>query len=275
MKNKITILYEAFGRPSPMQKDWGYSALIEWNGKRILFDTGNNADIFKHNAEIAGADLTKLDFAVVSHRHGDHTAGLSHLVSINPKIKIYTPTEVSWFGTTVLPGIIAAMNRHDPSLPAEMHYFDGIPQAPRPSGSPWPTAQFVQVEKSAEISPGIFILSALSDAPGTKEMFEISLALQTREGLVVVVGCSHPGIENIVQEAARFNSHIYAIFGGLHLINVDDEQVVKITAALRNRWKIKRIGAGHCSGVPAFSKLNSLYKDGFLYAGLGSVIRLP
>lgn len=74
-KARITVLYDAFGSSSTMQKDWGFSAFIEYGGKRILFDTGNNADIFAHNVKAKGIDLTQLDFAVVSHRHGDHTSG--------------------------------------------------------------------------------------------------------------------------------------------------------------------------------------------------------
>src|SRR5262245_50070517 len=76
---QITVLYDAFGKTSTMKKDWGFSALIEYGGKRILFDTGNNADIFAHNVEAKGIDLRQLDFAIVSHRHGDHTSGLNHL----------------------------------------------------------------------------------------------------------------------------------------------------------------------------------------------------
>ena len=77
---QITVLYDAFGKTSTMKKDWGFSALIEYGGKRILFDTGNNADIFAHNVEAKGIDLKQLDFAVASHRHGDHTSGLNHLL---------------------------------------------------------------------------------------------------------------------------------------------------------------------------------------------------
>ena len=73
---QITVLYDAFGKTSTMKKDWGFAALIEYGGKRILFDTGNNADIFAHNVEAKGIDLRQLDFAVVSHRHGDHTWGM-------------------------------------------------------------------------------------------------------------------------------------------------------------------------------------------------------
>ena len=90
---QITVLYDAFGKTSTMTKDWGFSALIEYGGKRILFDTGNNADIFAHNVEAKGIDLKQLDFAVVSHRHGDHTSGLNHLLKINPGVKIYAPQE--------------------------------------------------------------------------------------------------------------------------------------------------------------------------------------
>src|SRR5438034_11353503 len=75
-QDRVTILYDAFGKPSGMKKDWGYSALVEYGGKHILFDTGNNAEIFAQNVKVSGVDLKKLDFAVISHRHGDHTGGI-------------------------------------------------------------------------------------------------------------------------------------------------------------------------------------------------------
>src|SRR2546430_10819197 len=71
-KARITVLYDAFGKASAMQKDWGYAALVEYGGKRILFDTGNNPDILAQNAKAKGIDLSRLDFVVMSHRHGDH-----------------------------------------------------------------------------------------------------------------------------------------------------------------------------------------------------------
>src|SRR5207248_527394 len=62
MKAQITILYNAFGRPSAMEKDWGFAALIEYGGKRVLFDTGDNPDIFARNVKAKAADLSNLDF---------------------------------------------------------------------------------------------------------------------------------------------------------------------------------------------------------------------
>src|SRR5689334_7923251 len=80
---QITILYDAFGPQSALQMDWGFAAFVEYGGKRILFDTGNNAKIFEHNVAELGIDLARLDAVVISHRHGDHTAGLKYLLEVN------------------------------------------------------------------------------------------------------------------------------------------------------------------------------------------------
>jgi glyoxylase-like metal-dependent hydrolase (beta-lactamase superfamily II) len=90
---QITILYDAFGSDTAMKKDWGFSALVEISGKRILFDTGNDPDIFAANVRAKNIDLTSIDFVVLSHRHSDHMAGLNHVLSVNPKVKIYAPKE--------------------------------------------------------------------------------------------------------------------------------------------------------------------------------------
>jgi 7,8-dihydropterin-6-yl-methyl-4-(beta-D-ribofuranosyl)aminobenzene 5'-phosphate synthase len=76
-----------------MTKAWGFSALVEFAGKRILFDTSGNAEILEHNVKALGVDLSKLDFVVISHRHGDHISGLNYLFHVNPTVKIYTPAE--------------------------------------------------------------------------------------------------------------------------------------------------------------------------------------
>jgi 7,8-dihydropterin-6-yl-methyl-4-(beta-D-ribofuranosyl)aminobenzene 5'-phosphate synthase len=81
---RITILYDAFGGAPGLTQDWGFAALVEYQGHRILFDTGDNAAIFEHNVRALHVDLRHLDFAVISHRHGDHIAGLSYLLRVNP-----------------------------------------------------------------------------------------------------------------------------------------------------------------------------------------------
>src|SRR5271166_2164974 len=123
-REQITILYDAFGRPGPMRKDWGYAALVEYGGKRILFDTGNNPDILAQNAKAKGIDLSKLDLVVMSHRHGDHMGGMGYLLKVNPTVKIYAPKEGFGVYGADLP---SSFYRKDASLPPEQRYYDGAP----------------------------------------------------------------------------------------------------------------------------------------------------
>ena len=94
---RVTILYDAFGPRPGLQKDWGFAALVEYGGRRILFDTGNDASLFARNVKQLGVDLSRLDAAVISHRHGDHTTGLEVLVAANATVPIYAPQEGAFF----------------------------------------------------------------------------------------------------------------------------------------------------------------------------------
>jgi 7,8-dihydropterin-6-yl-methyl-4-(beta-D-ribofuranosyl)aminobenzene 5'-phosphate synthase len=114
---RITVPYDAFGKNAAMTEDWGYAALVEINGKRILFDTGDDPAILAKNVKAKDVDLTKLDFAVLTHRHSDHVGGISYFLSVNPKVKIYAPKEGFGIFGSDLPG---KFYRKDESLPAEM-----------------------------------------------------------------------------------------------------------------------------------------------------------
>lgn len=268
---RITVLYDAFGTPSAMRKDWGYAALIEVGGRRILFDTGDNSDILAANVAAAGEDLTNLDFVVVSHRHGDHMAGLRHVLSVNRRVKVYAPSEnFGVFGFS-LP---STFYRRDPSLPPEQRYYDGAPPDPMTFGSAWQEANFELVSETTEIAPGIHLIAHVSDKSPTLELRELSLAIETRNGLVVVVGCSHPGVERILESAAAIDERIHLLAGGLHLVVTEDPEIERLTAALRDRFRIAYVAPGHCTGEPAFAALREAFGERYLYAGLGSVISL-
>jgi len=192
---QVTILYDACGKDSGMQKDWGYAALVEYGGKRILFDTGNNPSVLERNVKAKHVDLSKLDVVVMSHRHGDHVGGLSYVLKVNPRVKIYAPKE----GFGVFGGDLpSAFYRKDLSLPPEQRYYNGAPPEVMRFGSAWPDANFELVDKDAEIAPGIHLIALVSDKPGTLELREPSLAINTPDGMVIVVGCSHPGLDRIV-----------------------------------------------------------------------------
>src|SRR5271166_696304 len=152
---RITILYDAFGKTSTMKKDWGFSAYIEYGGKRILFDTGNNAGIFAHNVQAKGVDLTKLDFVIISHRHGDHTSGLNYLLQVNPSVKIYAPQENFGVFGAALPGTF--YKRVESIAGRNALFRRESPQQLR-FGSPWPDANFSWVSKTAEIAPGFHLI---------------------------------------------------------------------------------------------------------------------
>jgi len=270
-KAQITVLYDDFGNASAMQKDWGYAALVEYGGKRILFDTGNNPDILARNAKAKGIDLAKLDFVVMSHRHGDHMGGLTYVLSVNPKVKIYAPKE----GFGVYGGDLpSTFYRKDASLPPEQRYYDGAPPEIMRFGAAWPGADFQLLDKTSEIAPGIHLIALVSDKPGTLELRELSLAFDTPDGMVIVVGCSHPGIEKIVEAAARINPRINLVAGGFHLVVAKDEEIDKIVAALRDTYKVAYVAPGHCTGEPTFTALKKAFGDRYLYAGLGTTFAL-
>ncbi len=269
---QVTILYDAFGKDPSLKKDWGFAALVEYGGKRILFDTGNNADIFAHNVATKGVDLTKLDFVVMSHRHGDHTSGLNHLLKVNPNVQIYAPQENFGVFGAALPG---SFFRRDEALPVEMRYFDGKAPETLRFGSPWPEGKFTWVTKTTEVAPGIHLI-LLNGLWGVDlEVKEVSLAIDTPDGIVLIVGCSHPTIEKIVEAAkAATGKPIHLVVGGTHLLPAKDDQLKAIATTLRDNLNVRYLAPGHCTGEPAFAILKESFGDRYVYAGLGSTLLL-
>jgi len=271
--NRVTILYDSFGKDPSLTMDWGFAALVEYGGKRILFDTGNNAKIFEHNVEAVGVDLRNLDFVVMSHRHGDHMGGLAYLLKVNPTVKIYAPKERSGVYGDDQPS--STWYRRDASLPTEQRYYSGAPPEIIHMGEAWPGANFQLTDRNTEIAPGMYLIALVSDKPGTLELHELSLAIRTPDGLVVVVGCSHAGVEHIVQEATAIDPHISILFGGLHQIQAPDPEVERIATVLHNQYRLERVAPGHCTGEPEFAALKKTFGDHYVYAGVGSVVDLP
>ncbi len=272
---RVTIIYDAFGAPSELERDWGFAALIEYAGRRILFDTGNDAKIFERNVERLGIDLTRLDAAVISHRHGDHTSGLSYLLEVNPTVKIYTPFEGAFFERAAR--FPAWMLEPYPSLPPEMRYFGGNPPDERPAAGRsyiW-DADFDTVTETTEIFPGFYLITTRSEKPFTRDMNEVSLVVRTPQGLAVIVGCSHPGVETILEKASKIDSRLYTAIGGFHLVQTSRDDIEATANELRDALGLERVGPAHCTSELGFAVFMDRFADGYDRAGLGAVIALP
>jgi 7,8-dihydropterin-6-yl-methyl-4-(beta-D-ribofuranosyl)aminobenzene 5'-phosphate synthase len=207
----------------------------------------------------------------MSHRHGDHVGGLTYLLKVNPTVKIYAPKEGFGVFGADLP---STFYRKDPSLSPEQRYYDGDPPEIMRFGSAWPGANFQLIEKETEIAPDIHLIALVSDKPGTLEMRELSLAINTPEGMVIIVGCAHPGIDRIVAAAAAINPRIHLIVGGFHLVVANDADIEKIATALHDTFKVEYIAPGHCTGEPAFAALKKAFGGRYEYAGLGTTLEL-
>ena len=269
---KITIIYDAFGKPSDLERGWGYSALVEYGGKKILFDTGGQYAAFKANVDRLNIDLTQIDFVVLSHRHGDHTSGLNYVLEKNPKVIIYAPIETGSFGTPF--SAPQALQRKVELLPSDLEYFDGK-HSKASVDSPWKNANITRITDTTEVAPGIFLIRTVSDVKGTLELAEVSMAIKTPKGLAVIVGCSHPGIEKILAKTSEINPNMYTIAGGLHLVDKPDDSVKQTVVNFRDKWKLQRVAAGHCTGHFAQVEIAKIFSDQQDHSGLGEVILLP
>ena len=267
---RLTILVDAFGAQPNLRQDWGYAALVEYGGKRILFDTGNDSAGFEENVRRLGLELSRLDAVVISHRHGDHTAGLRYLITVNPRVKIYVPDDEAFGGPT--PAVF--FKQPEPSLPQKMRYFNGTVPDVVPHGSAWPDATFIRVPDTIEIAAGFRLVRNISPTQDFSETAELSLVIDTPKGQIVVVGCSHPGIERIVASVAERDPDISMVVGGLHLVTTPRAEIERLAMSLRDKWKIDQIAPGHCTGELTFAILQRIFGTKYQYAGVGTVIDL-
>jgi len=284
----IQNLYDAFGTPvHGAQLDWGYSALIHFRGQTILFDAGANADIFGRNAKALGVDLKAIDYAVISHRHGDHYSGFDYVLKVNPALKIYVPEDLAFAGTQGLriPGAPPEITN---ALPRDLRYFPGENRTTTgPWGSRFWNAHLENVPTSKEIAPGAFLIVTKSelwgdfnrvhpqDPPHLAGLPELSLALVTSKGTVLVTGCSHSGVENIVRETKQvIPKNVQLVTGGFHLLQSTAPEITQFAHTLKDQLGVRQVAPAHCTGMVAFYILSQVYGENFIKAGLASDIKI-
>ena len=138
-----------------------------------------------------------------------------------------------------------------------------------------PAGNFTWVTKTTEIAPGFYLILLNGTWGADLEVKELSLAIDTPDGIVLVVGCSHPTIEKIVEAAkAAINKPVHLVLGGTHLLPANEGQIRTIAASLRDNLGVRFIAPAHCTGEIAFPILKESFGDRYLYAGLGTTLLL-
>jgi 7,8-dihydropterin-6-yl-methyl-4-(beta-D-ribofuranosyl)aminobenzene 5'-phosphate synthase len=235
-KGRLTILYDNHSYDSRLKSSWGFSCLIELEEKTILFDTGGDGEILLANMRLLNKDPKAIDMIVLSHIHGDHTGGLWSLLREKSTLKVYIPA----------------------SFPQEFE------QRANEFG-----AEVFRVDTSLEIDRGIYSTGEMDH--GIREQ---SLIIRTSKGIILITGCAHPGIIEIMKEAqAIAGKDIDMAIGGWHLSSAGEREIKGIIGAFL-RMGIQKVAPCHCTGDRAMAMFKSEYGENFIQAGVGRIIEI-
>jgi 7,8-dihydropterin-6-yl-methyl-4-(beta-D-ribofuranosyl)aminobenzene 5'-phosphate synthase len=215
---KIVITYNNELNPG-LKGGWGFSCLIEENNKKILFDTGCSGPDLIYNMKKLGYNAQEIDILILSHQHWDHIGGLFEILESNKKVEVFV------------------LKSFSENLKNEIRK----------------RAKLREVEHEQEITTNIYTTGLIKNDPD-----EQSLILKTPKGIIVIVGCSHPGVDKILDIAKKYGK-IYAIIGGFH--DFSDFEILK---------DIKLIGACHCTKYK--EKIKEKYPEQFREIKSGDVI---
>ena len=230
----IRVIYDNYVKTEGLTKDWGLSLLIEGLEKRVLFDTGLKADIFASNVKKMNLDLATVGLLVLSHEHGDHTGGIPAFVTMRRDIAVLMPR---WFTD-------AFKKRMDD---------DGL--TPVLVGGP------------AKITEHLY-----SSGEFDFEIPEQALVIDTRDGLVVIVGCSHPGIVDMLRTIkTAFKKNISMVIGGFHLLEKTDAEMGTIIGDLKALGVVK-CGATHCTGDKQIGMIKQAFGANYVELGVGNAV---
>jgi len=248
---KIVTLIEdtKINEPKDIVAAHGLSLYIERNGQRILFDAGPSSQ-FIRNSETLGVDLKKIDIVIISHAHMDHLGGLAFFLWTNKKANIYLSKN-------------ALKNQEFRALCSKMdeRTFNRI--------------RFV--DSSTEIAQDVFILTEIEERYPIRDRVdhEIILVIKNNNKLIIVSGCSHGEILNIIGTVTRAFPNIYikAVIGGFHLTGAPKHFVEQIGKEML-KYPIIKIYTCHCTGVENYRILKTILGVKIEYISTGSKIYL-
>jgi len=235
---KVTLItiYDNYQHDPGLKTGWGFSCLVKAGNKNILFDTGADSHTLLDNMKKLEIDPKDINMIVLSHIHGDHTGGLSGILKMNSNLTVYLPE----------------------SFPKD--FKKGVKSY---------KANIVEVDDPTNISESVSTTGEL----GTW-IKEQSLIVKTTKGLVVMTGCAHPGIVEILKEVKKVtNENIYLVLGGFHLAGVSDSELKKIAKSFRELG-VKKAAPCHCSGDRTRELFKEEYKEDFISNGVGKIIEI-
>ncbi len=230
----LTVVFDNNNFLDGLKTSWGFSCLIEGKGKTVLFDTGGDGDILLYNMSRLGIDPDRMDAVVISHSHGDHTGGLASLLEAHSNLEVYLPA----------------------SSPA------GLKDTVRSHGN-----RLVEVSGSLQICDGIRSTGEMG-----AEIKEQALVVETEAGLLVITGCAHPGIVEIVGAAKSAGlSEVLLVMGGFHLGAKSGSEIETIIADFK-ALGVQHVGPCHCTGDKAIRAFRNAYGDDLIKVGVGKKI---
>jgi len=232
----LTTVYDNYLTNQKLKTGWGFSCLVETKDKTLLFDTGADSETLLYNMEKLKIKPEDVDIIVLSHIHQDHIGGLSGFLEKNSNVIVYLPE----------------------SFPAN---FKNDIKARK--------ARVIEVNNATRIIEGVYSTGQL----GTF-IKEQSLLIATEKGLVIITGCAHPGIVNIIEKAKQLtNQDIYLVMGGFHLSSARDSKLHEIINSFR-KLEVEKVAPCHCSGNRCRELFEQEYKDNFVSNGVGKIIEI-
>jgi 7,8-dihydropterin-6-yl-methyl-4-(beta-D-ribofuranosyl)aminobenzene 5'-phosphate synthase len=231
----ITVVYDNVAYDPRLRTAWGFACLVEAGEKTILFDTGGDGTILLKNMGMLGVDPQRIEVVVLSHIHGDHTGGLEGLLGTDVRPTVYLPR----------------------SFPSD---FKSRVRT---------KTDVVEVAGAAKIAEGVYTTGEMGSG-----IIEQALVVQTSRGLVVVTGCAHPGIAEMMARAAEIGGdEVYVVLGGFHLGGASQARVEEIIAEFR-RLDVETVAPSHCTGDNAMRLFHEAYGQDFIASGAGQAIEI-
>ena len=238
LKQTITILdvYDNIDFNPKFKTGFGFSCIINTATKIILFDTGGDSPTLLSNLETAGIDPVDIDIVFLSHEHYDHVGGLRGFLEENNDVEVF------------------ALNS----------FSDSIKRQIKETG-----AVLKEVKNPVNVTAGVYSTGQIGLL-----IKEQSLVINFKKGLIVITGCAHPGIVNIVKKAKElFKRNIYLVLGGFHLSSYSNQKLNKILKSFKD-LKVEKTAPSHCTGQDAVEFFKKEYKDKFIKSGVGKKITI-